>query len=79
MRRSYYSIVRDDSAMLLIRDIGRPGTLSITNDAKNVVKDLAEKLGNRPLYYYDSDGNLDQLLVKDGEFSGFAPGPKELK
>jgi len=29
-------------------------------------------LRGRRLEYYDSDGHRDQLLVKDGQFAGFA-------
>jgi hypothetical protein len=29
------------------------------------------------LMYFDSDDSLDELLIKDGAFDGFAPGPQE--
>jgi hypothetical protein len=28
------------------------------------------------IFYFDSSGDLDELLVKDGRFAGFAPGPR---
>jgi len=77
MRRANYEILKDEPDMLLIRDIG-PWTEhpTVTNDAEGVVEDLA-KQGRMPagrrLVYYDSEGELDEILVKDGKFVGFAP------
>lgn len=63
---------------LVIRDVGHATGMSITNDAEAV---LAHLVGHgaltegRRLMYYDSDGNLDEILVHDGRFAGFRPGP----
>lgn len=63
---------------ILIRDLGPwDQFLSITNGAEWVVQQLAPRLGNRKLYYIDSDGETSQLLVHDGRFAGFAPGSPE--
>lgn len=66
---------------LVIRDIGPwDRYMTITNDAEHVVEELVSKgvlPAGRRLLYYDSEGELDELLVKDGKFAGFAPGPKE--
>lgn len=68
---------RDGS--LVIRDVGpwdhHP---TVTNDAEYVVSELVERgmlPGGRRLFYYDSDGNLDEIVVRDGKFAGFRPGP----
>jgi len=45
----------------------------VTNDTEAVVQELAPRLRGRRLEYFDSDGRLDQLLVTDGKFAGFAP------
>ena len=62
---------------LVLRDVGPWDLhLTITNNAEEVVKELAGMglLPNgRALHYYDSRGELDQLLVRDGAFAGFAP------
>jgi hypothetical protein len=74
VRRARYEIVEDTAEVLCIRDLGpwdRHPT--ITNDAENVVADLASKLGARRLEYVDSLGSRDRLLVVDGRFAGFAP------
>ncbi len=63
---------------LVIRDRNELGHLSVTNDAEAVVAYLFRAgtlRDGRRLFYYDTDGNLDELLIKDGKFAGFAPGP----
>jgi len=68
--------------ILLIKDLG-PWDLypTVTNDANYVVEELVWcghlREGQR-LFYYDSDGSVDELLVKNGKFAGFAPGPSTL-
>jgi hypothetical protein len=61
---------------LYIRDLGPWDKYpTVTNDAENVVRRL-QGMGllpkGRRLYYYDSEGILDEILVKDGTFAGFA-------
>ena len=77
MRRANYSIAREDAASVTISDNGpwdyHP---TVTNDAENVVADLAEYLAGRRRFYYDSEGSLDELIVKDGRLAGFAPGQR---
>ena len=75
--RSNFIIIDDESdkSVLTIRDVGGPLQLTVTNDAEAVVEFLATGglLANgRKLNYYDSDGQLDQLLVENGKFAGFA-------
>ncbi len=77
-RKVNYLIVEDEDDYLCIHDIGPWNIyLSITNGAETVVEELAERLGNRRLEYIDTEGQRDQLLVKDGKFAGFAPLLKE--
>ena len=81
-RHARYVVIRDDflqEAPVVIEDVGpwdqHP---TITNDAEWVVEQLVNQ-GRLPtgrrLFYIDSDGQKDELLVKDGRFAGFAPGP----
>lgn len=78
-----YDIITDAPDYLLIQDIGPWDQYkTITNTAETVVEELADKLGDRKLYYVDSEGITDQLLVLDGKFNGFKFGgpdgqPKE--
>ena len=67
-----YSIVLDRPNAIVIRDIGHNlGFMSITNDVDSLVACLAHQLRDRHLYYYDSDGSLDEILHSNGRFTGF--------
>jgi hypothetical protein len=60
---------------LVIRDIG-PWTnyRTVTNDAENVVADLVRSKRlpeGRRLLYFDSRGELSELLIREGQFAGF--------
>ena len=80
MREAQYIIVQDDHLKekpLVIKDIGPWNRhLTVTNDAENVVQRL-ERQGHLPvsrrLLYYDSEGELSEILVRDDFFAGFAP------
>jgi hypothetical protein len=74
--RAQYRIEEQTDDKIIIRDVGRD-CMSITNDAEAVVRDLHRNgmLDRRRLYYYDSDGQLDELKHDgNGLFKGFAPG-----
>ncbi len=86
MSRANFAIVTDDFLRedpLVIKDVGPWDKYpSVTNDAENVVFELVRRgllPEGRLLFYYDSDGRLDEILVKNGQFVGFAPGPREGK
>ena len=75
--KANYSIVDDSDNILVIKDVGPWSKFqTITNAAEEVVKELAPiPLNGRRLYYYDSDGDISELLVTEcGEFNGFAAG-----
>lgn len=65
---------------LVIRDMNQGG-MSVTNDAENVV-DALRKHGllpaGRRLFYYDSECQLDEILVNESGFVGFAPIAREM-
>jgi hypothetical protein len=75
VRLARYELVREDDDGVLIRDLGpwdqHP---TVTNAAEQVVAELLPKLRGRRLYYFDSEGQLDELVIRDGRFAGFAPG-----
>jgi hypothetical protein len=79
-RSAQYEVVRLESTRdtLVIRDVGPHDQFrTITNDAEAVVAELFA-LGllesGRRLLYYDSSGDLDELVHQDGAFHGFKPG-----
>lgn len=47
--------------------------MSITNDVENIVQKLQIQwhLKNRRIYYKDSFGDIDEIVLKDGKFSHF--------
>ena len=78
MAPARWEFVTSTPDTLTIRDIGGPRCLTVTNDAEDVVAAVhdEEGLGARRLLYYDSVGDLDELLHDGrGRFLGFAPGP----
>ena len=75
-----FIIVEHTAEKLVIQDVGPWSRhLTITNGAEDVVEQL---LGNgqlRPgmrLFYFDSEGMLDELRHDGQRFTGFAPGPR---
>lgn len=81
MSRSNYRIEESSDTALVIRDLGPWNRYkTVTNDADNVVAELhaSGKLGNRRLFYYDSDGRRDELVHDgNGVFLTFAPGEQQ--
>ena len=78
MGNASWEVVRSTNQYVLLRDVGPwDKYMTITNAAEQVVAALAKWLGSRRLLYYDSEGELTELLVKDGCFTGFAPGKLE--
>lgn len=77
--RAKFIVESEGNNSLVIADVGDHSRVpTITNDAEAVVADLHASglLGEKHLYYHDSEGTLDQLLHDgQGHFVGFAPGP----
>jgi hypothetical protein len=74
-RHANFRVEQRTDAVVILRDLGPWETHpTVTNDAEWVVAQIAETLAGRRLFYYDSDGQLDELLVENGAFVGFAPG-----
>ena len=74
MRKANYMITDQTNEAVTIMDLGpwdkHP---TITNSAEGIVAELVGHLRGRRLFYYDSDNRLDEILIKDGKFAGFAP------
>ena len=76
-RARWNSYVQEDGSLVL-QDIGPWNTCpTITNDVENVVYDLAHVLGRlkpgQRLFYYDSEGVLDEIIHEGGKFVRFGP------
>lgn len=73
------SIVKNvEGQPLTIRDEGSHDKYkTVTNDVENVVTML--RAGGylpegRRLFYYDSEGTKDEILIEGGQFKAFKPG-----
>ena len=73
---SYYIFSNDPPNPLIISDTGNHKVqLTVTNDIERIVKDLYTSglLNNSRVFkYYDSDGELNTVLHRDGKFLGWA-------
>lgn len=75
MKTVNYVVIKDTKKYLTIKDVGPWDVhLTVTNGAEIVVEELVRDLRGRDLYYIDSAGQTDQLLIQDGEFAGFRAG-----
>lgn len=76
--RADYIIVEETDRYIYIEDLDL-GNRSVTNDVNNVVADLLGRLNGRQLYYRDSMGRIDEIVVSDGVFYAFyAVGNQDL-
>jgi hypothetical protein len=75
-----FRVEYEEETKLVIRDVGPWDQFpTVTNDAEDVVDRLVvegQLPPGRRLFYIDSEGQMDQILVKEGKFAGFAPGPR---
>lgn len=74
--RAEYEVEGQEAGSITIRDVGHSrGRMTVTNDAAAVVADLVGKgllPEGRRLLYFDSQGELGEMLILDGRFAGFA-------
>jgi len=77
MKHAKYDIESVTPDAVRIRDLGPwDKHQTITNDAEWVVEQLVKAgylKGAQKLLYWDSQGDMDEIKVKDGQFAGFAP------
>ena len=72
-QQANYLVKEKTDQRIVLQDIGPwDRYMTITNAAESVLASLGNT-GNRRVFYYDSDGELTELLVKNGHFAGFAP------
>ena len=73
-RSANFSIVEQTEKHVLIRDKGPWDQYpTVTNAAEEVVTTLLPLLEKRRLFYFDSEGELGELVSRNGVFVGFAP------
>ncbi len=73
MTSANYVLLERTERHILIRDVGPWESFpTVTNDAEQVVLRLKPQKAQR-VFYFDSLGELGELVVRDGKFKGFAP------
>ena len=74
-RKANYVVRAKTEERIVLEDVGPwDRYMTITNAAESVVAEVERDygIGSRRLFYYDSDGEMTELLVKNGQFAGFA-------
>lgn len=74
MRSRFYVQEVTDDAVYIVDLANECGTMSVTNDAENVVANIAQEYSNKRIIYRDTDGQWDELVHDNGRFLRFAPG-----
>lgn len=70
-----YRLADETEHHIILQDIGPHDQYkTITNAAEWVVKQMVPRLKGRKLYYIDTENQVDELLIHDGIFAGFASG-----
>ncbi|MDD5511923.1 MAG: hypothetical protein PHI12_14120 [Dehalococcoidales bacterium] len=81
--KAHWALISIDEKRIVIDDVGPwDRFMSITNAAENTVEELDRiyGIGDRRVFYYDSDNELTELKIKNGKFIDFGPATeKDLK
>ena len=77
-RQTNYEVVEKTSGRVVIRDLGPwDKYMTVTNAAEEVVNELVAVRtliqGDR-LFYFDSSGELDEIVIERLRFAGFKAG-----
>jgi hypothetical protein len=70
-----FEVIENTTDYIYIKDVGG-NYRSVTNDAEKVIQKLSADydLGNRRVFYMDTEGLIDELLHKGPRFTGFKQG-----
>jgi len=76
MTHAEFAIEKETPEYIFIIDTGHTNKKTVTNDAENVIATLAKNnaLGDRRVFYRDSENRIDELLHTAGQFTGYRPG-----
>ena len=71
-----YDIIQATETCIVLKDLGPwDRYMTITNAAEHVIEDMQRIfiIGNRRLFYFDSEGELTELCHEGERFIRFAP------
>lgn len=76
--RSIFSIVKIHPEKVILRDEfnNSMSTMTVTNDAEAVVEYILKLYPHKRIFYYDTEGMLDELMHDGEQFRGFKVGPR---
>ncbi len=78
MRKSNYIISINTKEFIFVVDVGPWNEfMTVTNNVEDVLKSLGPVLGNKKLYYEDSEGIFDEILHDGIVFMGFSPADRK--
>jgi hypothetical protein len=71
-----FQVVTANDHFIYLEDTGHNQFKTVTSDAEYVVTSLAEHYGieHKRVFYKDSFGEIDELLHKNGRFTGYKHG-----
>jgi hypothetical protein len=67
-----FSIIKISVSFIFIKDTGHACHKTVTNDVEYVLQALNP--GRRRVFYIDSENRIDEILHRNGIFSGFKAG-----
>jgi len=74
IKRSNWTVEEVNDQHITLRDLGPwDEYMTITNDIESVIKDLSSSIAGRRVFYYNNNEELNEVVIKNGEFSGFYP------
>ena len=70
-----YSVQNVTSVCVILKDDFDPAdpTLSVTNDAERVVEEVYKSYPGKRIFYYDTEGDIAELVHDKGKFTRFVP------
>jgi hypothetical protein len=73
-----YEVITANAQFIYLEDTGHNQFKTVTNDAAYVLAELNEAYGpgSRRIFYKDSSGEIDEIIHKNGVFTGFRHGHK---
>jgi len=74
--RAEFTIENETPEYIFIIDTGHTHTMTVTNDAESVIETLHSEydLGDRRVFYRDSENRIDELLHAGARFTGYRAG-----
>lgn len=70
-------LIDESDKFLLFKDCGPWDTFPTVTNAAEVLIEILVKIGalnSRRVFYFDSEGDLGEILIKDNKFAGFGFG-----